>query len=119
MKLKILLVALLLSGMFEARAQICAFTPPSPSICEESDCIITFSVRPHGDAVVLRDSRYGTQLGINFGEDSVLHLGVNGRMSFGIDGGTEATRADASGTLACRSVLPGLFVYTVNMAPGG
>jgi hypothetical protein len=106
--------------MPEAHAQSCPFAFPDLSVCSASDCYVLINVRPNGTAQVLPDNQYGTELGINFGTQSIFQLGDNNaRISFGNNGGNETVLAGSLMTPVCRHITSGLHVYTVDMTNGG
>lgn len=120
MRQRILMTILLMAAALEARAQSCFFAFPSLSTCSGSNCSILINVQPGGTVRVLPDSKYGNQLGINFGAQSVFRLGDNGRINFGNSGGIEAVMVQGSPFPACTSFNGGFQSnYVVEMGGGG
>jgi hypothetical protein len=119
MRLKILLIVLLFSvTVLDAQAQLCLLTFPGSSVCTGSNCTILIDIRPEGVARLLRDTRYGSNLAINFGGNGVFDLGDNGKINFGISGGFEAV-LDENSAPVCQTFTSGLRSYSVQMGAGG
>jgi hypothetical protein len=119
MRLKILLVVLLLPvAVVDARAQLCLYTFPGSSVCSATDCSVLISIQPSGVVRIRPDNRYGSELGINFGERGLFDLGDNGRINFGNSGGFQAVLNENS-IPVCTFFGSGKRSYTVEMGGGG
>jgi hypothetical protein len=120
MRIKLLLVFLLLATS-PVRAQVnpCIIAFPSLSACEGANCRVLIDLDPGGEARILSDNRYGRQLAVNFGPESVFDLGDNGRINFGISGGFEGIFSTGTAFPVCTFFGSGSRAYSVDLATGG
>jgi hypothetical protein len=119
MKKRYTAVVLLLVVTQPLAAAPCLFTFPSLATCAGTNCSVVFSFVPEADVRVLSDQQHGQGQAINFGAQSALDLGDNGRINFGSTGGTEAVIPNGSLFANCQIFPAGFNSYTVEMSNGG
>jgi hypothetical protein len=121
MRIKLVMVFFLLLATASVRAQLnpCLITFPALNTCEGTNCRVLIDLGSGGEARILPDNRFGRQLALNFGPESVLDLGQNGRINFGISGGHEALLSAGSPFPACTFFTSGSRPYTVDLTSGG